>query len=231
MIQCAAALKRRQAPTSLTHDSVGTEEELAARAEARKSLQSLRLTRAHLDPLLHPLAILENAGYVVRVPDEPGSTQPSSEGKTAKCERCSQVFVVKRKNEADMCIHHWGRPRTTRINGTVHFLAHIVFLTRCSGEKTRIYSCCSRSVSDSEGCSHGPHVFYESKPEELHSRYSFSLLKNPAESSVALDIACIDCEMIYTTGGLHVARVSIVDGSGNQVFDQLVRLDDGVHAM
>ena len=37
--------------------------------------------------------------------------------------------------------------------------------------------------------------------------------------------------MIYTTGGLRVARVSIVDGSGNQVFDQLVRMDDGVHVM
>lgn len=111
------------------------------------------------------------------------------------------------------------------------FLRVCFIVMRRSGEKTRIYSCCSRSVSDSEGCTHGPHVFYESKPEELHSRYSFSLLKNPAESSVALDIACIDCEMIYTTGGLRVARVSMVDGSGNQVFDQLVRMDDGVHVM
>ena len=37
--------------------------------------------------------------------------------------------------------------------------------------------------------------------------------------------------MIYTTGGLRVARVSIVDGSGKEVFDQLVRMDDGVHIM
>jgi len=152
---------------------------------------------------------------VVCVPDELGGTQPSSEGKTTKCERCGQVFVIKRKNEADKCIYHWGRPHTARING----------------EKTRIYTCCSRSVSDSEGCTHGPHVFYESKTEELHSRYSFSLLKDSARSSAALDIACIDCEMIYTTGGLHVARVSIVDGSGKQVFDQLVRMDNGVEVI
>jgi hypothetical protein len=37
--------------------------------------------------------------------------------------------------------------------------------------------------------------------------------------------------MIYTTGGFRVARVSIVDGSGKEVFDQLVRMDDGVHVM
>lgn len=41
----------------------------------------------------------------------------------------------------------------------------------------------------------------------------------------------MDCEMIYTTGGMRVARVSVVDGSGVQVFDQLVRMDEGVHVM
>jgi len=34
--------------------------------------------------------------------------------------------------------------------------------------------------------------------------------------------------MIYTTGGMRVARVSIVDGSGTEVFDEFVRMDDGV---
>lgn len=44
-------------------------------------------------------------------------------------------------------------------------------------------------------------------------------------------MAALDCEMIYTTGGFRVARVSIVDGSGKEVFDQLIRMDDGVHVM
>lgn len=34
--------------------------------------------------------------------------------------------------------------------------------------------------------------------------------------------------MIYTTGGLRVARVSVVDGAGTEIFDELVRMDDGV---
>jgi RNA exonuclease 1 len=119
VIQCAAAIKKRPAPTSLAHDSVGTEGELAARVDARKSLESLHLTRAHLEPLVHSAADLEKAGYFINVPDSPGGTQPSLEGEKAKCERCAQPFVVKRKSEADECIFHWGRPYTTTINGII----------------------------------------------------------------------------------------------------------------
>jgi len=37
--------------------------------------------------------------------------------------------------------------------------------------------------------------------------------------------------MIYTTGGLRVARVSVIDGSAKEVLDELVRMDDGVQVM
>lgn len=99
------------------------------------------------------------------------------------------------------------------------------------GEKVRVYTCCSRPAAESDGCVHGRHVFYESAPEDLHSRHAFSTLRPPSPSSKALDIAAMDCEMIYTTGGLRVARVSVIDGKGKQVFDELVRMDDGVHVM
>ena len=49
--------------------------------------------------------------------------------------------------------------------------------------------------------------------------------------STALDIAALDCEMVYTTGGLRVARVSVVDATGKEVFDELVKMDDGVEVM
>ena len=47
----------------------------------------------------------------------------------------------------------------------------------------------------------------------------------------ALDVVALDCEMVYTTGGMRVARVSVVDGSGKQVLDELVRMDDDVDVM
>jgi RNA exonuclease 1 len=39
--------------------------------------------------------------------------------------------------------------------------------------------------------------------------------------------------MIYTTGGMRVARVSLVSGSGETVFDEFVQLDHdlGVHVL
>jgi RNA exonuclease 1 len=104
----------------------------------------------------------------------------------------------------------------------------------------RIYSCCSRPVSEDEGCIRSPHVFYESKPEDLHSRHPFSHSRKVSSpessekddgltpSDTALEVASLDCEMVYTTGGMRVARVSVVDGSGAEVFDELVRMDEGV---
>jgi RNA exonuclease 1 len=47
----------------------------------------------------------------------------------------------------------------------------------------------------------------------------------------ALDVAAIDCEMVYTTGGMRCARVSVIDGSGAEIFDEMVRMDDGVEVM
>lgn len=41
----------------------------------------------------------------------------------------------------------------------------------------------------------------------------------------------MDCEMIYTTGGMRVARVSVVDGVGEEIFDEQVKMDDGVEVM
>ena len=80
-----------------------------------------------------------------------------------------------------------------------------------------------------EGCTRGPHVFYETDTSLLHARYPFSET-SPMTSSV-LDIAALDCEMVYTTGGFRVARVSVVDASGESVFDEFIKMDDGVQVV
>jgi hypothetical protein len=50
-------------------------------------------------------------------------------------------------------------------------------------------------------------------------------------TSSALDVAALDCEMVYSTGGFHIARVSVVDASGKEVFDELIKMDDDVEVM
>ncbi|KAF8663427.1 hypothetical protein AX16_000997 [Volvariella volvacea WC 439] len=129
VIQCVAALKRRTPPDSLSHPAVGTEDDIVAREEAKKSLNAIHLTREVLQLHTHSLQELEKWGYFLTVPDGPGGEEPSLEGKIAK-------YVV-----------------------------------------------------------------------------------------------AIDCEMICTTGGTRVARVSIVDGLSKRVFDELVRMDDGVEVV
>ena len=103
-----------------------------------------------------------------------------------------------------------------------------------SGEKLKMWTCCQEACSDSEGCVRGPHVFYESDPKELHVRHPFSFTRPPlpdGKEDTALDVVCMDCEMIYTTGGSRVARVSVIDGSGQEIFDELVQMDEGVEVM
>ena len=108
-----------------------------------------------------------------------------------------------------------------------------------TGEKIKMWTCCSELSGDTDGCVHGPHVFYESDPNELHMRHTFTFSRSADESAgdgesaadSVLDVVCLDCEMVYTTGGSRVARVSVVDGSGKEVLDELVQMDEGVEVM
>ena len=106
-------------------------------------------------------------------------------------------------------------------------------LTLLPGEKVRQYTCCSALSTSEDGCTRGPHVFYESDPVDLHKRHAFTHTRPPDASKPGktLEVAALDCEMIYTTGGMRVARVSVVDGDGKEVFDKCVRMDEGVEVM
>ncbi|KAH6915355.1 Rexo1 protein [Coprinopsis sp. MPI-PUGE-AT-0042] len=175
----------------------------------------LELTRQLLEPLVHSVEELKTWGYIVEVPEGEGSREPSLEGQVTKCERCAKPFQVKRMENADKCHYHWGKPLSTRSNG----------------EKTRIYTCCSKPVAESDWCTEGTHVFYENVPTDLHARHAFSFLKPPDPATKTLEVAALDCEMIYTTGGMRVARISIVDGAGKEVFDEFIRMDEGVEVI
>ena len=62
VIQCIASVKRREKPTFISHPSVGTEDEIRARAEAKKSLESLQLSKSLLEPLIHSKDCLSKWG-------------------------------------------------------------------------------------------------------------------------------------------------------------------------
>ncbi|KAI9063274.1 ribonuclease H-like protein [Trametes sanguinea] len=217
VISSIAALKRRPKPDTASHASVGTESEVLEREEMRKKVAALRLTAAQLEPYVLTIDEMKKWGYITEVPSGVGGDKPHDEGSIMTCERCGQKFVVKRRENADHCRYHWGRPYSSKVNG----------------EKRRVYTCCARTP-DEDGCQTGPHVFYETDPEDLHRRHAFTPTRPPNEdgqSDRALDVVALDCEMIYTTGGMRVARVSVIDSAGKEIFDEYVRMDEGVEVI
>jgi RNA exonuclease 1 len=173
--------------------------------------------------------------YIVDIPVEwgPGGESPSADGERFTCDRCKKPYAVRPLDHdpgiANACTYHWGKPLYRSIGGESPVASFIIpWLTSLhAGERTRTYTCCSRTADGlTEGCTRGPHVFYETEPSLLHARHPFS--ETASATSSALDVAALDCEMIYTTGGFHIARVSVVDASGECVFDEFIKTDDGV---
>lgn len=122
VISCIASIKQRPIPDSISHPSVGTEGDIAKRAEEKKQRDSLKLSVGHLEPYILSLEEMRQWGYVVEVPPGTGGDRPSEEGSVKTCERCNQPFKVKRKDEADECVFHWGRPYSSKANGSSPFL-------------------------------------------------------------------------------------------------------------
>ncbi|WFC95334.1 RNA exonuclease 3 [Malassezia brasiliensis] len=81
----------------------------------------------------------------------------------------------------------------------------------------------------------GPHVFKEEADEALHKRAPYTtfaqLAKDVGVEHSALEIAALDCEMSYTTAGLSVTRITLVDEMGEVVFDELIRCSGDVRVL
>jgi RNA exonuclease 1 len=181
---------------------------------------------------------LQTCSYIVDIPAEwgPGGDSPSGDGQLFNCDRCKTPYIVHPldhdANVARACTYHWGKALYRTIGGKFPF-GYSVYSWSTSfttGERMRTYTCCSIPADDqAEGCTRGPHVFYETEPSLLHSRHPFS--GSPSMTPSALDVAALDCEMIYTTGGFRIARVSVIDMRGKEVFDEIIKMDDGVEAV
>ncbi|QRV73177.1 exonuclease domain protein [Ceratobasidium sp. AG-Ba] len=217
-------IKKRPKPNQISHPSVGTQ----GTVDARRAQKNSMLKRAQIEHAVLSQEQLVKWGYLVEVPEGPGETRVSDEGEEATCERCQTLFVVRAprsKQEAkelsEKCTYHWGRTYVSRIGGVREIL----------------YKCCS-APNGSPGCVLGAHVFKD--PEDfnlLHARHPYSLssefesISHARDSSSELEVAALDCEMIYTTAGMSLARVSVIDGAGKSVYDKLVKMDPGVEVL
>lgn len=102
---------------------------------------------------------------------------------------------------------------------------------------------------DGAGCTRGPHVWKAEEVKMLHSFAPFvtvaairarvtaeSSLASPSASAQHLangfdpmrwihtrEVVALDAELVYTTAGMSIARVTLVDEDGSQLADYLVR--------
>lgn len=130
-------------------------------------------------------------------------TQRLSENER-KCARCSKLYIVDRDGfplYPEDCIYHPLRKRTFR------------------GES--IYLCCRGS--DDLGCatSHS-HVCDTPQDSDLEG-YQTTLDPYREDDSRSYAVYALDCEMCYTTKGLELTRVTIVDTDCKTVYESLVK--------
>lgn len=190
-----------------------------AAARAANYLSRERLVRAGF---LCPKGDLAAMGYIVEVPREwgAGGERRDGTGERHACARCGTSFVVgaaaaaAAAGAAPACVFHPGRLRREPRPGFQR------------GKELR-WTCCGRAAESGaladDRCAAGPHVFKEDDARALHAREGFVTLADISEAPPLLDVAALDCEMSYTTGGLSVTRVTLTDETGAVVLDELVR--------
>jgi RNA exonuclease 1 len=212
-----ARLKRR--PNAVSAEDVGIE----GKYKSPKELEKLRAARgpvaaAALKPFVlseKERADLNYYSLDLSTGPLPPAEEAERETKEKTCDRCGGRFIPHdelQEGDLEACKFHPLRARYEK--------------PTAQGEKVRSYPCCGSSENSAlfEGCSTGPHVFVESDYALLHFRQPFvKLLPRDDESSAKHAVVACDCEMVYTSAGFEVARVSIVDGKGDLLVDSFVK--------
>lgn len=125
------------------------------------------------------------------------------------CIRCGQAYMVDKRGFATQeqnCIYHWGRKFTVRGEGK--------------------YSCCQQYGS-AGGCADAKNHVWDYVDYETLRGYVTTLPKDsvPYEEQ---GVYALDCEMTYTTQGLELTRVTVIDEDCHVVYETLVKPDNTI---
>ncbi|EST06875.1 Exonuclease, RNase T/DNA polymerase III [Kalmanozyma brasiliensis GHG001] len=214
---------------------IGTVSQVDAKRKAVQERRSGKLDRARLEKagFVCPVDQLEKYEYTAVIPpdwQDEGSSKPDATGEVKECERCGKRFTVGGEmNESGTgripqnpkeCGYHWGRRRFDKLPGVKG--------------RVHMWTCCSKQVGSSalgdDSCCFGPHVFKETAGLDLHRREAFittqeliESIKDEVGTMAPLDMVAVDCELSYTTAGLTLTRLTLVDEEGGMVLDEIVR--------
>lgn len=169
-----------------------------------KEAAKKRLLRERLEKVvLHP-KMLKKWSYIVD-PVVPGTFDPH---RIENCVRCGQEFSVGDTKEVE-CRYHALKP--------------VFKYDYVESRKLKTYGCCSEPAEHSQGCTLAHHhVFKLNGAEDLASVIPFS--PTPATNGPKwLFAAGVDCEMGFTSFGVELIRVTVVDwDTRDTVLDTLV---------
>ncbi|KAM6227868.1 RNA exonuclease 1 homolog [Spheniscus humboldti] len=128
------------------------------------------------------------------------------------CCRCGEVYTVTSSGEhrrKEECNYHSGRVLEQKVPG---------------GMEKR-YSCCERIVG-SAGCQTAKLHVHDGRREKLEG-FMKTLIKSPPFDG-NYGVYALDCERCYTTHGLELTRVTVVDAKLQVVYDTFVKPDGKV---
>ncbi|KAL6088404.1 hypothetical protein STEG23_017248 [Scotinomys teguina] len=155
-------------------------------------------------------------GFPFAHPEKPGLailfTQEQPRSPThATCCRCGTEFPVSSSGlclSSDPCVFHWGRRTSVRVLG---------------GFETW-YTCCQASVG-TMGCTVVKQHVQDGRKNNLNG-FAKTFPKKDWEAHAG--IYALDCEMCYTTHGMEVTRVSVVDTDLHVIYDTFVKPDNEI---
>ncbi|XP_059558237.1 LOW QUALITY PROTEIN: RNA exonuclease 1 homolog [Myotis daubentonii] len=161
-------------------------------------------------------AQLKENGYPFAHPTLPGGAvlftaqeKPPQDASCRLCCRCGTQYLVAPSGRCvrqEECRYHWGRLRPTPAAG---------------GWQIQ-YTCCSAAIG-SPGCQVARQHVQDGRQQDLQGFVHTVDKELPAGAHPG--IYALDCEMCYTTAGLELTRVSVVDSALRLVYDTFVRPD------
>ncbi|EPQ12730.1 RNA exonuclease 1 like protein [Myotis brandtii] len=178
-------------------------------------LQGAALYQRLKEHLLTEAQLKEN-GYPFPHPRRPGGAvlftaqeKPPQDASCRLCCRCGTQYLVApsgRCEHQEKCHYHWGRLRPTPAAG---------------GWQIQ-YTCCSAPIG-SPGCQVAQQHVQDGRQQDLQG--FVQTLDKELPPGAHPGIYALDCEMCYTTSGLELTRVSVVDSALRLVYDTFVRPD------
>ncbi|XP_045158983.2 RNA exonuclease 1 homolog [Mercenaria mercenaria] len=182
-------------------------------AELYKKLLSYVLTEDQLRENNFPRPDPDKGGTAIFYGEVKKSQKGSTKGYEKLCVRCGKVFEVYPNGKYAVkqeCVYHWGKAWKKKIAGSI---------------ETR-YTCCQGDLA-AEGCQVAKLHVHETNKMENMSGYMKTIPCSPPIDG-DYGVYALDCEMVYTTMGVELARVTVVGADQEPVYESFVLPDNPV---